>query len=193
MEVTPQEARDLLSQTNSVAAAMRSHTMYRRIGPPLMVWGVVWLVCFPLTAFFPAHSGWIWLIGDSVGFAGSAIAGMRSGRTVRSPSCNAHRTRGFCFWLAFIAYASFWIFLLSPQGSARVILFIVTLVSFAYVAMGLLLQLRFMLWLGLGITALAVGGYALFAAHPNALNLWMGITGGLALLVTGVYVSIKAR
>ncbi len=193
MDVTPQEAKDLFGQTDTMANLMRNHTLYRRIGPTLILWGIIWLICFPLTALAPAHSGWIWLIGDGIGFVGSALTMRRSNAGIRCKSSGIMRSRVLWFWVAFLAYGCFWMYLLAPAGNARAVVFIVTLVMFAYVTMGLLLRVRFMVWLGLAVTLFALVGYVLFANRPQMLNLWMGISGGLALLGTGIFAVLRAR
>ena len=193
MGVTPQEARDMLGQTDTMAALMRNHSMYRRIGPILIVWGVLWLVCFPLTALLPKHSGWIWLIGDGIGFAGSFLAARRSNTSIRSASSAVMRSRILWFWLAFLAYGCFWMFLIAPAGDCRAVVFIVTLIMFAYVAIGILSHVQFMTYLGLGVTLLAITGFVLFANQPQVLNVWMGASGGLTLLATGFFITLRAR
>ena len=89
MEVTPQEAKDLLGQTDTMAELIRNHSLYRRIGPTLILWG--------------------------------------------------------------------------------------------------------MIWLGAGVTLLAMTGFGLFANQPQVLNVWMGVTGGLTLLATGIFAVLRAR
>ena len=193
MEVTPQEAKDLLGQTDTMAALMRNHSMYRRIGPILILWGIIWLICFPLTALAPTHSGWIWLIGDGIGFVGSALTMRRSNAGIRCKSSEIMRSRVLWFWAALLAYGCFWMYLLAPAGSARAVVFIVTLVMFAYVAIGLLGRMSFMIWLGTGVTLLAMTGFGLFANQPQVLNVWMGVSGGLTLLATGIFLMLRAR
>ena len=193
MDVTPQEAKDLLGQTDTVAELMRNHSMYRRIGPTLILWGIIWLICFPLTALVPSHSGSIWLIGDCVGFAGSALAGRRSNTSIRSKSAGIMRSRVLWFWVAFLAYGCFWMYLLLPAGNAHAVVFIVTLIMFAYVAIGLLARMTFMVWLGAGVTLLAIAGFVLFENKPQVLNVWMGVSGGLTLLATGIFLTLRAR
>lgn len=55
---------------------------------------------------------------------------------------------------------------------------------FAYVVMGLWTD-RFLMWLGLFVTATALAGY--FLVNPY-FCLWMAVTGGGALMVTGLYI-----
>ncbi len=193
MDVTPQEAKDLLGQTDTMAELMRNHSMYRRIGPTLILWGIIWLICFPLTALIPSHSGSIWLIGDCVGLAGSALAGRRSNTSIRCKSAGIMRSRVLWFWAAFLAYGCFWMYLLAPAGNARAVVFIVTLIMFAYVAIGLLARMSFMVWLGAGVTLLAIAGFVLFENKPQVLNVWMGVSGGLTLLATGIFLTLRAR
>ena len=193
MDVTPQEASELLSQKDAITALMRNHSMYRKMGPILILWGIIWMVCFPLTAMIPAYNGWIWLIGDGIGFAGSFLLGRRFNVSVHSASSSVMRSRVLWFWLAFLAYGCLWMFLLAPAGETRSVLFIVTMVMFAYVAIGILARIVFMTWLGLAVTVLALVGFLLFSHQPRVLNVWMGISGGLALLATGAFLTLQAR
>ena len=193
MDVTPQEASELLSQKDAITALMHNHSMYRKMGPILILWGIIWMVCFPLTAMIPAYNGWIWLIGDGIGFAGSFLLGRRFNVSVHSASSSVMRSRVLWFWLAFLAYGCLWMFLLAPAGETRSVLFIVTMVMFAYVAIGILARIAFMTWLGLAVTVLALVGFLLFSHQPRVLNVWMGISGGLALLATGAFLTLQAR
>ena len=57
---------------------------------------------------------------------------------------------------------------------------------FAYVILGLWLEARFLIWLGLAVTGLTAVGYFLL---PSYFYLWMAPMGGGALFVTGWYVN----
>jgi hypothetical protein len=97
------------------------------------------------------------------------------------------------FWGALVGYFDLWIFLLWPFfGADRLrsleyerafTAVIATVPMFAYVVMGLWRREDYIVWLGLGVTALTLIG--LFFV-PAWFFLWMAGLGGGALLLTGV-------
>ena len=99
----------------------------------------------------------------------------------------------FWMWLLLFLYGEIWLVVLWPWRPEQLGVFGVTLVMFAYVIMGLWLELRFMLWLGLGVTAAACAGYVLSFLVPGYLNLWLGLAGGSALLVSGLFLTLRWR
>ena len=79
-----------------------------------------------------------------------------------------------------------------PWNGDQIGVFLVTLVMFAYLVMGLWLEVPFLTGLGLAVTALAAGGYfASMFFFPGYLSLWMAVTGGGALLSSGIYLVRK--
>ena len=66
-----------------------------------------------------------------------------------------------------------------PWRGEQLGMFVVTLVMFAYVVMGLWLDMQFLLRLGLLGTLLAGVGYVFSRAIPGYLDLWLGFTCGL--------------
>jgi hypothetical protein len=195
MEVTGREAQEALKDVESVAKTVQGKLAYGIAGPILVLWGVVWMVCFALTHFMPQVAGWGWIVGDGVGIAGSLYLGRRGSRAqaVRSDSSRRLWWRLFWFWFLLFIYADIWLAVLWPWSGQQLGMFLVTLVMFAYVVMGLWLEMRFMLWLGLAVTAMAGAVYVLSFAVPGYLNLWLGLAGGSALLAGGVYLTVRWR
>lgn len=195
MEITPKEAQELLRETDSVAKEMRAKRAYGVVGPILVAWGAVWIVCFGITHFVPTISGTAWLVGDAFGIAASIYVGHRKARCgeVQSEASKQLGWRLFWFWLFLFIYADIWLAVLRPSRGEDIGLFIVTLVMFAYVVMGLWLGMRFLLWLGLLGTLLAVAGYVFSMAVPGYLDLWLGLTSGTALFGSGIYLTLRWR
>lgn len=164
-------------------------------GPIMVVWGVVWVVCFSLTHFAPRVAGWGWIVGNSLGIVGSIYLARRSARTqaVRSESAKRTVRRLFWFWFLLYIYADIWLAVFWPWRGEQLGMFLVTLVMFAYVVMGLWMESRFILWLGLAVTVLAVAGYVLSFLVPGYLDLWLGLAGGSALLASGLYLTVRWR
>jgi len=198
MEVTRKQAEETLQEVDAVAQGVRGHVAYGVVGPILMVWGAVWMACFAVVHFAPRISGWAWLVGNALGIAGSLYFGRfhPRARAVRSESARRVGWRVFWFWLFLFVYADIWLAVLWPWRGEQLGVFLVTLVMFAYVVMGLWLEVRFLLWLGLLVTALAGGGYALSLVAPavlGVLDLWLGAAGGGALLASGAYLALRWR
>ena len=109
---------------------------------------------------------------------------------VRSPG-SARTTRAvLLWWLALFASAGLWVFLLGPIAGQQVGVFLVTVVMFGYVTIGLWSGRRFMIWLGPAVTIISVGGYTLLPAY---FSLLMALAGGGALLGTGLYIHMRWR
>jgi len=195
MEVTQKQAQEALQDVQTVTTDIRGKMTYGMAGPILILWGVVWIVCFAITQFAPRIAGWAWLVGNGLGIAGSLYLGRlrAKAQTVRSNSAKRIGWRLFWFWLLLFLYAAIWLAVLHPWRGEQLGMFLVTLVMFAYVVMGLWLEMRFMLVLGLAVTALAGAGYALSFLVPGYLNLWLGLAGGSALLASGVYLARRWR
>ncbi len=196
MDVTGKQAQEALQDVEAVARSVQGKRAYGIVaGPILILWGVVWIVCFALTHFSPRLAAWGWLVGDSLGIAGSLyLARLRGGaRAVRSESSKRIGWRLFWFWFLLFIYADIWLAVLWPWRQEQLGVFGVTLVMFAYVVMGLWLEMRFMLWLGLAVTVLAVAGYVVSFVVPGYLDIWLGLAGGSALLASGLYLTLRWR
>lgn len=142
-----------------------------------MIWGVIWAIGFSATQFCPHLAGWFWVALDTIGFAGTWIC-IRQSNTKFSRQGDV---RVGLAWGILFCYMILWGFLLQPNGRTS-IAFFSTVCMCAYVMMGLWLS-RFLLWLGLIVTVLAVAGFYLL---PAWFALWMGITGGGALFLSGL-------
>jgi hypothetical protein len=196
MEVTEKQAQEVLQDVDTVARSVQGKLAYGIAGPILVLWGAVWMVCFSITHFLPEVSGWGWIAGNSLGIGGSLYLGrFRSkAQSVRSESARRLGWKLFWFWFLLFIYGDIWLMVLWPWRADQFGMFIVTLIMFAYVVMGLWLdEMRFMLWLGLAVTALAGAGYAISFFVPGYLELWLGLAGGTALLVSGLYLTIRWR
>ena len=195
MEITRDQAQELLQAADDAGRNMRTRRAYGPVGPILMLWGVVWIVCFSIARFAPAASGWVWLVGDALGLVGSIYLGWTRERAEGERSAASKRLgrRLAAFWFLLFIYGDIWIALLTAGRGANISCFVVTLVMFAYVVMGLWLERYFFLWLGLLVTALAGVGYGLALAELVDLDLWLGLTGGAALFASGAYLAWRWR
>lgn len=195
MNVNAEEAKSSLSEIErTMRNTRRSAAMYGT-GPIVMVWGLVWMICFSLNQYVPQRSKWIWSIGDLAGVAITmAICfGFASRRPIQMRSDRKQRWRFFWFWFALIVFIDAGIAIMSASGQVsekQITAFIVLGIMFAYVAIGLMLDSWLMIGLGLGVSALSVVG---FFALNEYFYLWMACTGGIALFLSGVHVQRQWR
>lgn len=193
MEPMVNEAKEMLAEVEATGRRTRDAAAYRVAGPILALWGVVWAVCFSVTQFAPHAAGWAWLAGDGVGLAGTAWLGWvlpRHGPVLSESSKRLGRRLGG-FWLALFVFAGGWLAVLWPWHGVELGVFGVTLVMFAYVVMGLWLEMRFMTVLGFVVAGLAFAGYFVSPELPGWVNLWLAVVGGGSLLASGVYLKVR--
>lgn len=193
MDIDDKKAKDALQDVEAVAKNIRGRLAHGIAGPILALWGAIWIVCFALVYFAPKISGWGWIIGDAMGIAGSIYISLchRNATAVRSETSKRLGWRLFWFWLFLFVYAAIWLAVLRPWNAQQFGVFLVTVVMFAYVVMGLWLEMPFLMWLGLAVTALAAAGYMLSFVAGGYLDLWLGVTCGSALLVAGLYLMLR--
>lgn len=195
MEITAKEACQALQGAESIAKGVREKLLYGFVGPILILWGAVWMVCFAISHFAPHIAGWGWLIGAGLGDAGSIYIGRRRKKAgmVRSEASRRLGRKLLAFWLFLTLFGGIGLAMLWPWRGEQLGAFLVTQVMFGYVVMGLWMDKPFLVWLGLAVTALAGTGYALSFFVPGYLDLWLGFTGGSALLASGFYLTLRWR
>ena len=179
IEITRTEAEEALIAIEAVTNRMRKTIAGCGAGPILIMWGLIWLVGYSSSQFFPENSGLIWAPLSLGGGAASWIIGMRERRIKGVGSW-----RIGVFWLVLFGYAALWAILLHPFNSAHTGAYLGTVPMFAYVVGGLWVG-RFFVWLGLSVTVILVLGVF---AWPAWAQLWSGIAGGGSLLAAGIYI-----
>ena len=180
MNISKQEAQESLAEIESVISQTRRTIAHGGTGAILIMWGIVWVLGYSATQFMPQRAGTIWLCLVVAGIVGSWIGAAR----IRPQGKSGSFHRVGLAWMILFGYATVWILLLHPTNDNAVGAFWATVPMFAYVVGGMWLG-RFFVWLGLIVTALAVGGY--FLLH-EWFGLWMAVTGGGALIVSGAYI-----
>ena len=196
MGVTSERASELLDQVDYVARTTRDRAIYDGVGPILILWGVIWTVCFCVTHFAPTAFAWTWLIADAVGIPATVYLGWirPRGGPILSESAKRQGRKLLWFWFLALVYGSIWLVILWPWRTEQFGLFWVTFVMFAYVVMGLWFEMRFLLWLGVAVTLITAGGsILLFLFVPGYLNLWLGLSGGLSLAGSGLHLMRRER
>src|SRR5579883_815804 len=194
MNISKEEARESLDEIQSVIEKTRKAVAHGAASSMLIFWGLIWVVGYSGTQFFPQSAGYLWLGLITVGILGSWFFGMRQGPASRS----ANHGRIGAFWLILFAYAFLWLMLLWPQplpagmewghyqplNDRQISAFLTTVPMFAYVVGGMWLG-RFFIWLGALVTVLTLVGYFYL---PSLFYVWMAITGGGSLIVAGLYI-----
>jgi len=192
MDISREEAQTSLADIATVTDTTRKVTDYAGTDIILGVWGVLWTVGFVQSHLLAgpgsAHvnqAGFVWLLLVSIGIVASLVLGKRYRAPVENP---AGKRVGY-FWFALYAYAWLVMAMLCPfirfQGVpdyeiGRFMCAINCVIPmFAYVVMGLWLEQRFLLRMGLGLTAAIAVGYFVL---PALFYLWMAVIGGGSFL-----------
>lgn len=176
----------------ALATIARTERFVRRtilrwtVAPTLVTWGIVWLVGFLGTLFLaPTVSTPLWAglvtLGLVVTFGLQALYERR----VRSPLGR----RIDLSWLVASGYLALWSSLLFPRDPHVASFVLVTGIMAGYVLIGVWLT-RLMLILGLFVTAVATIGFLL---GPTAFALLVGLLGGGALIVGGLWLWWSGR
>jgi hypothetical protein len=190
MEINRAEAEASLGEIEQTMAHTRGVISSGIASPLLMIWGIIWALAFGASFVWPDRQGQIWLAADSVGLLGTTavVWSKRRREAMHSERQRWLAVRLFWFAIFLCAYGVAWGWLMKPQDGRQVAAFIVMLVMFGYVVLGLWLESAFLLMLGLAVTGLTMAGYLLLT---DMFNLWMAIAGGGALFVSGLYMRLK--
>jgi hypothetical protein len=175
VELSPQEAASALRDIET--AERRSETLrgYAQGSPHLVLWGILWVVGYGLTDFFPRHGQTIWAVIVAIGLSAGFAAIRRGGHDV------GWRYGAVALTLAGFFCAVFAV--LAPVNGRQVAAVIPLAVAAAYVLVGISRGPRFAVS-GLAIAALTLAGFFLLRQH---FFLWMAGVGGAALILAGVW------
>lgn len=184
MTLSPNEAVDALHDIAAVEAHSQRLYGYRKASPQLILWGVLWMIGYGLTAAWPSRSNPIWIAVDATGLAASFLISAR-----RTRNADAGGSRPRVYWrfpaimlIAFVFVAAT-IVIMAPVSGRQVGAFIPLVVAASYAVMGLWLGLRFTI-AGAALAALTLGGFFLLPAH---FALWMAAVGGGVLILGGLW------
>src|SRR4051812_1449935 len=164
MPISPEEASETLNQVADTQARSRILYGYWRGAPYLILWGILWMAGFGLTAVFPAHVAVFWGIVTPLGVA--------TGIVIDRSRNNEKRSRDWRYAVIALAFAAFFFAtfsILRPHSINQTSAFICLVVSLIYVLMGLWFGLRYIMC-GVLVAALTLGGF--FLLH-NHFSLWM--------------------
>lgn len=193
MNVTREEAKATLAEVESVKKHTIQSLAASYASPILMLWGLIWMVAF-LGCHFWVHRSWnIWMaLGMAGGIVTFFICWRRSkkpGPTI-SPDEGALGRRILWFWILLFGFLVLWLRILPVENGMQINAFICTAGAFAYVVMGLWLESRFLLWLGLAVTGITLLGYYPLREYYS---LWMAAAAGGTIFGTGLYIRLRWR
>jgi hypothetical protein len=194
MNVTNEEAVQSLAQVEEVMAKTRQSLVSAYAGSFLVLWGFIWVISYLGTQFFPMWACWIWNILSVLGIIGTIFIVRRKfgqGPARRNPSGKRFVLRTALFWPWVFVYIFVWLSIVKPGKGIELNAFLVTVVMFAYVIMGLWIDSWLMSILGIVVTCFTLVGFHLIPA--DYYNLWMAVTAGGALLGTGLYMKLRWR
>ncbi len=194
MNVTNEEAVQSLAQVEEVMAKTRQSLVSAYAGSFLVLWGFIWVVSYLGTYFFPVRANLIWNISSMLGVFGTVFVIRRQygqGPVKRNPSDKQFVLRTILFWPLVFVYAFVWLSIVKPGHGIELNAFLVTVVMFAYVVMGLWFGSWLMVVLGIVVTGFTLAGFHLIPAEYYCL--WMAITAGGCLLGTGLYMKLRWR
>lgn len=204
MSIGPEEARQMLGEVEDTTSRTKKMIAYGGGDILFVVWGIIWFIGGIGTHFIPVLTAghprsnllngilpaglWAVLVGAGI------IISYRVGRSSMPTRSPFEKSVGWLCWILYL-FVSLWIYMLSPfikvRGPQESHLFwthmgaiAATVPMFAYVVFGLFLE-RYMVWIGLGVTALMVIGLYTFEPY---FYIWFGVVGGGALVGTGLFV-----
>ena len=174
MDISKQEAQDSLREIQAVSVQTRKAIASSYASGLLILWGLIWSVAFVGTHFFLAKVWLIWMTLNAIGGVGTIFVCRRQLRLAEATRITAAKKVG---WRIFLFWALLYLYL-----------FICTACMFGYIVLGLWFESYFMVWLGLGVTAITLAG--LYLLPHSWYCLWMAVAGGGAIFGTGLYIRL---
>ena len=184
MDISRDDAARALSDIAQTEGRSYALQGYRISGPILMVWGVIWLVCYVAMGVLPQGQwGLAWIPADIIGIIASIVMGRRARKPGRAGDAGTGwRIGGFALLICIFSSAIFAMF--RPTDANVYMAFPGVLAGTIYATIGLWRMTRF-LWIGAAMIAFSLVGYFFFPEH---LAFWMAATGGGGLIIGGLLV-----
>ena len=192
MEMTNREAAESLAAVQQTVRRTRRSLSAYFCSDLLMLWGGIWILAFLGTHFQPHRAAWIWngLVAPGV-LVTILICRAAFGKGQPLRVGEEKRTLRRYFWVTWALYGCAWIAIARPTDGVQFNALICTIVMFGYVVLGLMLEDKLMIVLGLAITAVTLAGY--FIIPRPWYCLWMAAAAGGPLFGTGLTVRMRWR
>ena len=189
-ENTQQSAQESLASIEQVMAQTRKAIASTYANPMLILWGILWVVSFAAAQFYLVYAHYIFWSMGAIGGIGSFIIGRNSRKRPFLKSSMRSGWRILLFWILLFVYAFIWLAILAPFNGLQLNAVFSTAAMFGYIVIGLWFRSHFMVWLGLAVTATTLTGFYFI---PQYYCIWMAVTGGGAILCTGLYIRRRWR
>lgn len=192
MNVSQEEAQLSLSSVRDTTIRIHRAITSAYANPLLIRWGTLWIIAYTSTHFYLSYAFHIFMAMAAVGGVGTAVIVwiFRSKAPIQETSGPKLGRRIALLWICLCVYIPIWLIILAPFSGIQCNAFICTASMFAYIVMGLWFNNRFMIVLGLALTATTLVG---FYVLRDFYCLWMAFIGGGALLGTGLYIRLRWR
>lgn len=192
MNVSQEEAQASLSTVRDVTTQTHKAITSAYANPMLIMWGVLWIIAFIVTHFYLAYAFYIFTAMAAIGGVGTAVifGASHSKASIKDTSSQKLGWRITALWILLCIYITIWLFLLAPFSGIQCNAFICTASMFAYIVMGLWFDSRFMIVLGLSLTAVTLVGFYLLRDYYC---LWMAFVGGGTLFGAGLFIRLRWR
>ena len=146
MSLSSEQASQALREVEAVSHRSSQLYQYQKFAPMLVLWGVIWLVGFAVTHFFPTRASQIWIPLDVIGIGGCIFLGRRG----KQEASNNTSWRWLASTLAVVAFYIAVLTVFQPASGEQSAVLISLIVALFYFLGGL--------WIG---SRLAVTGLAL--------------------------------
>jgi hypothetical protein len=189
MSLSPDEAADALREIAAVETRSRRVYGYRQASPHLILWGVLWMVGYGLTAVWPFRATPIWIATVAIGLGNGFLielsnAARRGAAEAASGSDAMRQRRAFpAIAVATLVFIAGTIAVMAPVSGKQIGAFIPLVIAFGYVLRGIWGGLRYVV-AGIAIAVLVLAGFFLLPAY---FPLWMAVVGGGALILAGCW------
>ncbi|QQE13520.1 hypothetical protein JD969_08700 [Planctomycetota bacterium] len=199
MHMSNDEAAKALKDIEVTTRQIKERLGMGPVGYIVMLWGAVWMVCFALPYWAPSWNGWGWLIGNSIGFIGTAWLSWKDTRKKDIVSDELKRVGKNIGWMwgLGVLFANGILAVMWPWNGMQFGAAIVVMLMFMYVMMGLWANSRFLIFVGLLVAGLAVAGYFItlvgWLGDSRRFMLWLALMCGGSMLFSGAYIKLRWR
>jgi hypothetical protein len=183
MNISKDDAAKALSEIATTQGRSYTLTGYRIAGPILIVWGVIWILCYAaMGVLHPSQWNYVWIPADLSGIVATLMLS-RAGKAqdgAKSGTKTGWRVFGYVVLVGVFCSAIFSMF--RPSDPHVYMAFPGLATGMIYAAIGIWRMTRY-IWVGAIVIAASLIGFFYF---PSILAFWMAVTGGGGLIVTGL-------
>jgi len=185
MSLSQDQAAESLKEIDRTRRRSAQAWSYAHSSPFFIMWGVIWMVGYTATDFYPHYAGALWTVLMIVGFLGQMGIGRHRARGGQlHPGMNRYAgLRMLGSFLAIFGFVAATYAVFGHVGWKQQASFVPLLTALFYVLIGLWAGTRFVIT-GIAVAALTLGGFFYLPSH---FLLWMAAVGGGALVLAGVW------